>query len=497
MLTSVLSAAAFIQPIKAAGGTIFISADGSIDPLTAPISTSDTITYTFTDDIYDSIIVERNDIIIDGNGYTLQGTGSGTGIDLSGRTNVTVQKTQIKNFESAIKLDFSSNNNINGNKLANNYRGIVLDESSNNSIAGNDVKANNGSGIVLSGSSNYNNISGNNIIANKENGIGLFGPVFVIPPPDGPSNNSIIGNNITGNNREGIRLDFHSNYNSIIGNNVTANDWHGIRLFNSDYNIVSGNDITANSEYGIQIDGSNNSIIGNNIAANNWEGVNLGDSNNDIINNNITANNCGIYASSHNNNISANNITANSEQGIHLSGSSNSISGNNISDNKKGIELYSSSSNSINANNITANNEYGIWLRDASNNIIYHNNFIANFRQVHIIASTSVWDNGFPSGGNYWSDYTGTDSDGDGICNTPYVIDENNTDNHPLMAPICLFDAGTWEHTQYFVNCISNSTVSGFYFDPTEGAFLQFNVEGENGTSGFCRVTIPKDLLHS
>jgi hypothetical protein len=45
----------------------------------------------------------------------------------------------------------------------------------------------------------------------------------------------------------------------------------------------------------------------------------------------------------------------------------------------------------------------------------------------------NTWDDGYPSGGNYWSDYNGYDSDHDGIGDTPYFIDENNTDHYPLM----------------------------------------------------------------
>jgi hypothetical protein len=62
-----------VQPVKASG-TISINADGSINPPTAPISTSDNVTYTFTDNITDSIYVLRDNATIDGNGYTLQGS---------------------------------------------------------------------------------------------------------------------------------------------------------------------------------------------------------------------------------------------------------------------------------------------------------------------------------------------------------------------------------------------------------------------------------------
>ena len=61
-----------VQNVEASG-TIYIRADGSVEG-TDKIISSDNVTYTFTDNIYDSIVVERSNIIIDGNRYTLQGT---------------------------------------------------------------------------------------------------------------------------------------------------------------------------------------------------------------------------------------------------------------------------------------------------------------------------------------------------------------------------------------------------------------------------------------
>ncbi len=63
------------------------------------------------------------------------------------------------------------------------------------------------------------------------------------------------------------------------------------------------------------------------------------------------------------------------------------------------------------------------------------------------------------------------------------------------MAPIYVFDAGKWEETHYFVDVISNSMVSDFYFDPSQGPFLRFNLANPDGLLGFCRVNIPKGLI--
>jgi len=88
LLTGMLFCSIELRFVKA-DGTIYIMADGSIEGTTY-IQTSDNATYLFTTNISGSIIIEENNIILDGNGYTLEGIGAGTGIDLSGTTNVTI-----------------------------------------------------------------------------------------------------------------------------------------------------------------------------------------------------------------------------------------------------------------------------------------------------------------------------------------------------------------------------------------------------------------------
>ncbi|MEM3705952.1 MAG: NosD domain-containing protein, partial [Candidatus Bathyarchaeia archaeon] len=104
-----------------------------------------------------------------------------------------------------------------------------------------------------------------------------------------------------------------------------------------------------------------------------------------------------------------------------------------VRNNPFGIMLIGSTNNIITENTIANNTVAGIYLDRSDNNQIYHNNIIANTPQATISESTCTWDNGYPSGGNYWSDYTGTDNNHDGIGDTPYTIDENNTDRYPLI----------------------------------------------------------------
>jgi len=147
---------------------------------------------------------------------------------------------------------------------------------------------------------------------------------------------------------------------------------------------------------------------------------------------------------SNNNVVSCNEVSSNVDFGIYLRGSSNNtVFGNNVSDNWCGIRLEYSSNNTFFGNSISEN------VRGANpiysvNNVFVRNDFVENTRQIYNYMSTDIWDDDYPSGGNYWSDYTGVDKfsgpdqhvlGSDGIGDTPYVIDVNNQDSYPLMVP--------------------------------------------------------------
>ena len=106
LFSSLCTFAFIIQPSKATSETIYINADGSISPSTANITTHDNVTYSFTGNNYFPIVVKRNNITIDGNGHTLRGLYlwsfdqwfNSKGIDLTGRSNVTVKNITITEF---------------------------------------------------------------------------------------------------------------------------------------------------------------------------------------------------------------------------------------------------------------------------------------------------------------------------------------------------------------------------------------------------------------
>jgi len=178
-----------------------------------------------------------------------------------------------------------------------------------------------------------------------------------------------------------------------------------------------------------------------------WENCSYSNIFGNRITNNLFAVNL-LYSSS--NYIFGNTIMTNESEralegsGINLTCSSNNnIFQNSIQNGGSGICVACCSDyNNIYENNIT-DNDFGIQLYNSSNNCIYHNNFINNLEQT-IVNYANVWDDGYPSGGNYWSDYNGTDlysgpnqnmTGSDGIGDTPYIIDSNNIDHYPLMLP--------------------------------------------------------------
>jgi len=505
---------------------IYVRANGNIDPSGAPIQREGE-SYTLLRDINsnaDGIIVERSSITIDGNGHMLRGSENGTGFSLSGVGNVTIRNTTITSFYCGIKSNGSFGNFLTGNSLTNNGYGIYLNSSSENSLSGNNITTNRYEGIRLLYSSN-NSITENNM---TDNGGGMS---F-----DYSSNNTLSGNKITASFFTGIDL-FYSPNNIFRNNTMVGNKYNfGYTFFSSQQidlsNFINDIDVsnTINGKPVIYLISKQNSIISpqtypsigylavvnsTNITVrdlemeDNGQGILFAYTNNSSIENVTTRNNrAGIRLSYSSNNIIArNNITASANYDgiiLDISCDNNLLIRNNITNNYEGVFIYESSNNSIVENDIAYNNPYGLRLQLSQNNSIYHNNFINNTSQVSVWdSSTNSWDDGYPSGGNYWSNHTGVDLDSgsnqnetgsDSIGDAPHVIDENNTDRYPLMAPYSAFDAGTWNETPYDVDVVSNSTVSDFHLNPQENC-LEFNVTGQEGTTGFCRVAIPKDLL--
>jgi parallel beta-helix repeat protein len=237
-----------LQPSAAASTTINILTDGQINPPNVSIQRIGNL-YFFTGNVSDEIVVEKDNIILDGNGYMLEGSGEGTGISLCGRANVTVKNTQIRNFAYGL-----------------NFGGLGCFSSYNN-IINNSITQNTCDGLYLDYYSNYNNITGN-IIAENNNGVYLYCS----------SNNNIARNNIIANSYEGISLSYSSNDNSITENNI-AYSWYGVTLEHVANNKFCQNNFVENV-YQVHSSGYGNTWD-NGKLGNYWSDYNGSDDNND------------------------------------------------------------------------------------------------------------------------------------------------------------------------------------------------------------------------
>jgi len=215
-----MSTLAFKVQLAVAAEPVYIRADGSIDPPTAPILTSDNITYMFTDNVNNLIIVERDNIIVDGAGHTLQGPGD-VGLDLAFRNNVTVRNLSVIGFSIGIGLNSSDNNRIVNCIVINNKYGIRAVNSANCDFQWNNITNNHPVGVFLnsrpSATRNFT-LLGNDVL-NNDVGIWLWNS----------SGNVIYHNNFFNN---AIQVSLHNSQSNSWDNQFEGNYW-------SDY---SGND---------------------------------------------------------------------------------------------------------------------------------------------------------------------------------------------------------------------------------------------------------------
>lgn len=332
-------AKANFTPLPTLPPPIYIRSDGSVDPSSAPLQRVGD-TYTFTNNINNTIEVQRSNIMVDGKSFAVTKPTVNTeglmipvgwlpGVHVVSMNNVTITHIAFENCITGITVENSS--------------GITI---SQNSIEGANC------GIVVMSSSGIN----------------------------------------------------------IVGNNISLPNWS----FATGINFLPSNP-AASSPYDIKID--RNLIAG---------------TSNEFPASPPQPEQYGIWGGFSNSQMIGNDLTRIKGIALYYTGSNNLITSNNFQDNYEGI-LFSGSS------------EYSV------NSTIYGNNFNHNSRNavVPFIRNPppNLWDNG--TIGNYWSDYNGTDVNGDGIGDSPYIIEtvyydyelsknvtvQEGKDNFPLMAP--------------------------------------------------------------
>lgn len=362
-----------------------------------------TKTCTLTKDLNETIQIDDNNIILDGYGHTL--TGTGYGIYLYQKSNVVIKNFNVKNFFNGIRLTYySKNNSLINNNLNSNQYGIFNDwHSDNNNIINNNINFNKGTGIYIYYS--VGNTIENNIINSNQWGVTLI-----------TSNGNILKKNIILNSKD-YNFWISGFDDSDFNNNIdTTNIINGKPIYYiKDVDGVIYNNTNASVFYCIRC---NNVTIKNLILSQNINGLFLWKTTNSKIENIISFNN---------------------ESGIKLEYSSNNIIiNNNLNSNKLyGIFMHKYSNNNIIANNIISFNKgYGIYfyIRNSNNNI-YNNNFINNSSDYVNAAYNSIFNLPLPIGGNYWSNYDTpiegcNDIDFNNICDSPYDL-WGAKDNYP------------------------------------------------------------------
>jgi parallel beta-helix repeat protein len=391
-----------IQPIKATLGTVYIMADGSIYPPEAPISTIDNVTYTLTgniitDPVSDSMHIYRDNIVLDGSGFLVDGSASQVPswvILLNGRSNVTIQNIRLKGNEVIRLQDETSNVTVQNTSIeglgGDRYSGIWISWSSNITIVGNTVTGE-GYGIYLD--HGYNNHLTRNTVTRSWVGINIYHS----------SNNDVTENNIT-NSSIGIGLYWTSSGNTIDRNTITDNVY-GIRFDDSsNYNNITGNTLTHN---GLYVSGSYPNNVENN-TVNDRPLVYLEDAADLKIEDagqvvlvrcdRIKVEDLSIARASvaielwqtDSSILSGNHITWNRGYGIAAYYSfNNTICGNTLADNGEGISLYSSSKNIVVGNNMTTNGATGIVISFCSDSSVIGNNVANNVQGISVVASTN------------------------------------------------------------------------------------------------------------
>jgi parallel beta-helix repeat protein len=173
---------------------------------------------------------------------------------------------------------------------------------------------------------------------------------------------------------------------------------------------VINSDEKKSGSVGINIKSSDN-IIKNNYVSSNYRGILLEDAGNNILSDNIADLNTyeGIALERSSQNTIENNIVSNSPYGIQIGERSqdNTFSNNTVNSNgNAGVFISNGYNNIIKNNNIASSTSYGVFIYSGVGNKIYHNNFIDNGESVQDkTGSYNIWDDGYPSGGNFWSDH--------------------------------------------------------------------------------------------
>jgi len=464
---------------------------------------------------------------------------------LNNSTNITINGCNLSNNLQGVLLLFANNVSIINNNITDNVYGIYVELfSSNNTIIGNTLK-DNLDGVYLGDRSRFTAMR-NNSISDGQMNFGVS-PDIAGYIEDGSDliNDIDASNTVNGKpiiywiNQHDQQVPANTGYvmlinstNILIEGLNLSNNIQNIFLLASNNTVIANNSIT-DSVYGIDVSDygwfdyntsifrrfySFNTTVKGNMLVDNGVGIRIRSDNSTMSNNTLYRNPLGICLTGTSNSTISRNLVVASDLppypgplyifyypegswersrelmmleigGIIIGGAHNIVYGNTVTDSAIGIFMIDQ-----------------IRMIMGYRNLIFSNNFINSTEYQAIGWRGNSWDNDYPSGGNYWSNCNGTDfhsgpyqneTGSDGIGDETFLAfplhDYEVLDDYPLIAPISVFDVGSWNGINCDASIISNSTVSNFQLNKTQET-ISFNVTGETGI-GFCRATIPNAIV--
>ena len=377
---------------------------------------------------------------------------------------------------------------LNGNSVSYNRDGVAVQRSDRVRLVGNSVWMNTQDGAYLSDLTNAS-VVGGTFGSNRWSGIDLVGG----------ANLTVYVNQIWSNGQLGLAV------SSVVGVRVTSNAFSSnpggaVQLGGVTNVTVEANTVSPAGYSGITIESAANvRIARNTVSQANYSGILLGGvTNATVVSNTLSSNDVGMGGVNVTSLVMRSNAVATStERGVSIVGSRNlTFSGNNLSRNGNGFVLDSSSDAVIRANTLWQNG-YGVYLFQSAGVLVVNNSFKDNAPQAYDDGSgRNQWDAGYPSGGNYWSDYQGIDLcsgvnqslciDPDGIGDTPYPVDGGAWDRYPLMripgssvqSPVATFviEPLQGNTTTLFV---FNAASSYDQQDPSAALLLRWDLDGD------------------
>jgi parallel beta-helix repeat protein len=413
--------------------------------------------------------------------------------------NVIANDCRIENFiimdgDKGVYVYQTNNVTVRSNFITGNRDGICLYGASDCMLSENNITSTSQYGINMT--CQISNVTvKNNIINGNSDGIYV----------SEASNCTLSENKVMSNSQHGINMVYQIN-NIAVKNNVVTGNSDGIYLYEASNCTLTGNNVTSNSHYGLNLNCSSACTLRSNNMSNNR--YNFGLVGNELLHymHDIDQSNMvGAKRVYYLTNMLGGSVDGLLFQDVGFLGIVNStrvhVKNVPLSDNIQGILFVNTNDSSVMKSNITSN-LYGFHLWSSHNNTVFYNNFINNAQQAYPTYSVNVWDNGYPSGGNYWSDYAGTDlqsgpyqneTNSDGIGDTPYVVDASNLDNYPLMTLYpCIHAVATINVTPFEAIVKRGNITQGNVSIINQGHFSEiFNVTVyANGTAVDTQVDI-------